>query len=191
MHIATDMGSSGPLSEAQESVRDWLPESLILGALMSAALAITHPEQYALARESLIRLSRAHPDLTTVLKIWPFSFNAVAVISNRSTPMHRDRGSGDETDYDEMVTVGGDDDVAIEFQGLGFKGRYRSGTIVCTSCNVHLHSVSDSPNQERVAFAAFVKRSVQLDNRLDRPCRLTLEHINTIHMQQIEAQKNN
>ena len=90
---------------------------------MSAALAITHPEQYAVTRECLVRLAEQHPDLEDILQIWPFAFNALAVVSNRSTPRHRDRHSGDEDDYDGMCTVGGDDQVVIEFPGLGFKGR--------------------------------------------------------------------
>lgn len=170
-------------------MREWLPGSLIFGALMSAALVITHPEQYALTRESLVRLARAHPDLKDILKIWPFAFNAVAVVSNRSTPIHRDRGSGEEKEYDEMVTIGGDPDVAIEFEGLGFRGRYRSGSMVCTSCNIHLHSVSESSVSERVAFAAFVKKSVQLENKLDLPRTPNVELINSIHMKQIQARR--
>lgn len=166
-----------------------MSNSLGFGALMSAALAITHPEQYALTRECLIRLAEEHPDLETVLRIWPFAFNALAVVSNRCTPMHRDRKSGDDRDYDGMVTVGGDDDVTIKFDGLGFWGRYRSGTMVWTSCHTQLHSVSESPIAERVAFAAFVKQSVQLDTELDRPRAPTLELVNSIHMQQIKSRR--
>ncbi|KZV59026.1 hypothetical protein PENSPDRAFT_560614, partial [Peniophora sp. CONT] len=136
----------------------WLHDALAFGALMSAALVITHPEQYALTRECLILLAKKNPALETILRVWPFAFNALAVVSNRCTPMHRDRGSGDDVDYDGMVTVGGDDDVTIKFDGLGFWGRYRSGTMVWTSCHMQLHSVSDSPIAERVAFAAFAKK---------------------------------
>lgn len=148
MHVAADLGGksgkSGSLTAAQRSTREWLRHSLVMGSLMSAALAITHPEQYALTRECLVRLAKEHPELEDVLEIWPFAFNAVAVVSNRSTGIHRDRYSGDDIEYDGMATVGGDDNVAIELKGLGFRGRYRSGTMVWTSCCTHLHSVSDS-----------------------------------------------
>lgn len=190
MHVAADLGGRGTkLTAAQRSAREWLQNSLVFGALMSAALAITHPEQYALTRECLIRLARDHPDLETVLKIWPFSFNAIAVVSNRSTGEHRDRNSGDAVEYDGMASVGGDDDVAIEFKGIGFKGRYRSGTVVWTSCHTHLHSVSDSPHAERVAFAAYSKNSVHLDSKLSLPRAPTIALTTSLIMQQIMSRR--
>lgn len=180
MHIATDLGGSGRVTAAHAAARAWLSEALVFGALMSAGLAITHPEQYALTRECLIRLSNDHPELTAVLKLWPFAFNALAVVSNRSTPMHRDRGSGEEEDLEGMASIGGDDQVVIQFQGLGFRGRYRSGTMVWASCYMHLHSVLESPDAERVSFAGYVKQSVHLEKKLDPPRAPTVELIKEI-----------
>lgn len=189
-HVAADLGSgSGKPTAAQQSARQWVKNSLVFGALMSAALAITHPEQYALTRECLVRQAEKHPDLETVLSIWPFAFNAVAVVSNRSTGEHRDRYSGDELTYDGMASVGGDDHVAIELKGIGFRGRYRSGTVVWTSCHTHLHSVSDSPDAERVAFAAYLKKSVQLDTGLSLPRPPTASLTRSLVVQEILARR--
>ena len=154
---------------------------------MSAALAMIHPEQYALSRECLIRLSQQHPELESMLKIWPFTFNALALVSNRATPIHRDRHSGDVDDFDGMCTIGGDRQVVIEYKGLGFRARYRSGTMAWTSCYTHLHSVSHSPDAERIAFAAYVKQSVQLDTGLDPPRAPTFSIMKEVLADQVKA----
>ncbi|VDC01775.1 unnamed protein product [Peniophora sp. CBMAI 1063] len=188
IHVTADLGRSGSSpAAAQASARSWLDNSLVFGALMSAALAITHPEQYALARECLVRLSRECPTLEDILEIWPFAFNALAIVSNRATPTHRDRNSGDVDDYDGMCTIGGDDRVVIEFPGLGLRARYQSGTMVWTSCYMHLHSVSESPDAERVAFAAYVKQSVHLETGLEAPRAPTLAVIQDSLVRQMRS----
>lgn len=175
------------LTEAQAQARQWLPQNAVMGALMSAALAIVHPEQYALTRECLIRLARKNPHFDSLLRIWPFAFTSVAAVSNRSAGGHRDRRSGEFRLIDLMATIGGDRDVLIEFEGLGFIGRYDSGSMVAMSCHTHLHSVSESPEAERLAFAAFMKPSVLLDMGLDFPRAPTLDSINALHMEEITA----
>ncbi|VDB85576.1 unnamed protein product [Peniophora sp. CBMAI 1063] len=190
--VAADLGKAGSpsaSSASQRTAQDWVSQSLVFGGLMSAALSMLHPEQYALSRECMIRLALQHPDLESMLKIWPFTFNALALVSNRATPIHRDRHSGDADYLDGMCTIGGDGRVAIEFKGLGFKARYRSGTMAWTSYYMHLHSVSHSPDAERIAFAAYVKQSVQLDTGLDPPRTPTLSGMKEALIEQIKAQK--
>ncbi|KZV60288.1 hypothetical protein PENSPDRAFT_555313, partial [Peniophora sp. CONT] len=142
---------------AQSEAREWLGRNILFGSLMSAALAITHPEQYALTRECLVLLAKRSAELQDTLRIWPFAFTSMAAISNRSTGKHRDRQSGKNKMYDVMGTIGGDRDVLLQFEGLGFTGRYDSGTLAVVPCHTHLHSVSASPDAERVAFAGFMK----------------------------------
>ena len=79
--------------------------------------------------------------------------------------------------------------MVIEFPGLGFRGRYRSGTMVWTSCYMHLHAVSESPDAERVAFAAYVKQSVHLMCKIDPPRAPSLDDVKAIMMQQILARR--
>lgn len=156
---------------------------------MSVALAIINPEQYALSRECLVRVSRKSPNIEALLKSWPFAFTSIAAVSNRSAGGHRDRKSGEFRLIDLMTTVGGDRDVVIEFEGLGFSGRYDSGSMAALSCHTHLHSVSESPEAERIAFAAFMKPTVLLDTGLDFPRPPTSELSNAVHMEQIARRR--
>ena len=85
---------------------------------MSALSALVSPEQYALAREGLVRLAQRSDTLREALEGWPFAFTSLAAVSNRSTGVHRDRKSGGNNFYDVMTTIGGDPDVVqIKFPG--------------------------------------------------------------------------
>ncbi|KZV59639.1 hypothetical protein PENSPDRAFT_694969 [Peniophora sp. CONT] len=186
--VAGDLGGSGAhFTHAQTQAREWVTSNVFYAALMSAALAITNPEQYALARECLILLAKRSTVLEDALRVWPFGFTSVAAVSNRSAGRHRDRRSGKNKIYDVMGTIGGDRDVLIQFKGLGFTGRYDSGSLVVVPCHTHLHSVSESPVAERVAFAGFMKPTVVLDTKLDLPRLPTSELVDAIHIQQITA----
>ena len=88
-----------------------------------------------------------------------------------------------------MVSIGGSNDTVIEMEGLGFRGRYTSGTLVWTSCHMHLHAVSESQDAERVGFAAYVTPSVQQNNKLGRPGPPIWQHVNEIHMSEIQTRQ--
>lgn len=185
IHVSSDLGGSATHPSArQRSAMAWLLRECQFAALVSAALGITHPEQYALSRECLVKLATKRPHLARALAAWPLAFNSLAVIANRCSPDHRDRRGGGKRYYDVMATIGGDADLVIDFKGLGFRGRYCSGAMVNVFGHVHLHSVSRS-TAERIAFAAFVNQSVPLVMGLSPPRYPTLDLINSIHSQQI------
>lgn len=125
---------------------------------MSVALVLIHPEQYALTRASLQKLSRME-HICDRIRQWAFGFNVLTVVVNRKSLLHRDKGSGGFEWLDELLTVGGDEDTVLELPGLGVRFRYCSGTIALFSGNTHLHGVSAS-RSERVCFAAYVRSSV-------------------------------
>ena len=190
IHVASDLGSSADkLTYASRDAREWLLRNAVLASLMAAFKACMFPEQYAIDRETLVRLAKRGATLETVLEKWPFAFTSVAAVSNRSAAEHRDRRSGANWSYDVMATVGGDCDVTIEFKGIGFTGRYDSGAMVITPCHTHMHSVSDSPEKERIAFAAYMKPAVLLDVGLDLPRLPSLSLIKSLHAQRIETGK--
>lgn len=158
---------------------------------MSISLALVNPEQYALSRETLVRLAQRGGALDEAVRTWPFAFTSLAAVGNRKTIIHRDRKSGRNNLYDVMTTIGGDPDVKIRMKGVGFTGSYRSGTIVVTSCHTHLHSVSNSPRNERLAFAAYMKPTVLLEMELDLPRLPTYDSIKKLHVQQVAARHTN
>ncbi|VDC00370.1 unnamed protein product [Peniophora sp. CBMAI 1063] len=185
VRIASDIGSSDHPSLAQAGARRWLQDNVKLAALMSVSVAIVNPEQYALSRETLVRLARKEVALRPACRTWPFAFTSLAAVGNRTTIIHRDRKSGKNNLYDVMTTIGGDPNVKIRLKGLGFTGDYKSGSIAVLSCHTHLHSVSKSPSAERLAFAAYMKPSVLLEMGLDLPRLPTYDSIRRLHVQQI------
>ncbi|KAI0281503.1 hypothetical protein BC826DRAFT_1141459 [Russula brevipes] len=76
-----------------DNCQRWVRSSQDIAAIMSAVLSVVQPELYRLNRECLVRLSQRE-GLRTFISAWGFAFNAVSVISNRSSPAHRDRKSG-------------------------------------------------------------------------------------------------
>ena len=73
-------------------------------ALLSAILRVMHPALYDSGRQTLTKLSR-QANLDFGLRHWSSVFNAVTVLSNRSTPFHWDNYSQAQW-YDMLVTVG-------------------------------------------------------------------------------------
>jgi hypothetical protein len=126
---------------------------------MSAVLSVTQPELYALNRESLLRLSERGPELKEHVAAWGFAFNAVTVISNRSSPNHRDQKSGRPEYSDVLLSLGGDSETVLELVTLGIRCRYSSGSVAVFSGNVILHAVSESVN-DRVCIAGYTRPAV-------------------------------
>ena len=119
---------------------------------------LTHPEQYAVTRGSLEKLSRID-HICDRIREWAFGFNVVTVVANRESLTHRDKRSGGFEYFDQLLTVGGDAETVLELPGLGVRFQYTSGSIVMFSGNTHLHGVSYS-QRERVCFASYARQSV-------------------------------
>lgn len=125
---------------------------------MSAVLSVTQPALYALNRECLLQLSE-RPELKDHLAVWGFVFNAVSVVSNRSSPTHRDQKSGHPEYSDILVSLGGDAKTVLDLVSLGIRCKYSSGSAAVFSGNVILHGVSDSVN-DRVCIAGYTRPAV-------------------------------
>ena len=84
---------------------DWLDAILESNAIMSAILTVIHPNLYDAGWQTTKHL-RDTPEIGSqdVLSRWVSVFSSVAVISNRSTPPHRD-GSSRYHWYDILVTL--------------------------------------------------------------------------------------
>ncbi|VDB91630.1 unnamed protein product [Peniophora sp. CBMAI 1063] len=170
IHVSADLapppGRRGP-SAGQLGFQKFFAENLETGLLVSTALVLTHPEQYALTRASLERLSTIDHISERLLE-WSFSFNVVTVIANRQAPFHRDRSSGGSEWMEVLLTVGGDAETVLELPGIGARFQYRSGTMALFAGYTHLHGVSESC-AERVCIASYARPSVQRLFRLHNP----------------------
>ena len=138
---------------------DWLDAISESNAIMSAILAVIHPNLYDAGWQTTKRL-RDTPEIGSqdVLSRWASVFSGVAVISNRSTPPHRD-GSSRYHWYDILVTLGRYRDCNLELPGLGISLEYGPGTVVGISGKTLEHAVP-SFSGDRVCYAYFMRNNV-------------------------------
>lgn len=142
----------------------WLNEMADTISLLTGVLKIIHPELYLNGLDTLTRLySLSHnmPDsenIASVLSQWSSAFNAISVISNRTTPIHRDTKSRAQW-YDLLLTIGPYSSSWIELPGLGLRFSYDSGTVVCFPGRILAHGVPDCDG-ERVCYAFYMREAL-------------------------------
>lgn len=141
---------------------EWLDGISHSNMILSAILAVIHPELYDAGREAFIHLKNdagfQGEDVHGVLNRWTSAFSGVAVISNRITPLHRD-GSSRKNWYDLLATLGSYRKCKLELPGLGVSLDYRPGTVVGLSGMVVQHSVRECEG-ERLCYAYFMRDNV-------------------------------
>ena len=138
---------------------DWLDAISESNAILSAILAVIHPTLYDAGWETIKRL-RGTPKIAPedVFRRWGSVFSGVSIISNRSTPPHRD-GHSRKNWYDMLVTLGRYQNCKLELPGLGISLEYGPGTVVGISGAVIEHAVP-SFEGDRVCYAYFMRNDV-------------------------------
>lgn len=139
---------------------DWLDSISESNAILSAILAVIHPKLYDAGWQTVKQL-RGTPEIDpqgVVLNRWASVFSGVAVISNRTTPPHRD-GSSRRHWYDILVTLGRYRNCNLELPGLGTSLEYGPGTVAGILGNVLEHAVP-SFEGDRVCYAYFMRNNV-------------------------------
>jgi hypothetical protein len=138
---------------------EWLDCMLESNAILSAILAVIHPDLYNSGRETFNHLrNAAEIQPQQVLRRWTSVFNGVAVIRNRKTPLHRDGKSRFQW-YDLLVTLGQYVNCHLELPGLGVSLEYGPGTVVGLSGMLLAHEVP-SFEGDRVCYAYFMRNKV-------------------------------
>ena len=112
-------GGAGVPKSIPGTCQRWVQGIGEIAAIMSAVLSVVQPDLYRLNRESLVRLSRRDDGLREFIALWAFAFNAVSIISNQSSPAHRDRRSRSKECLDVLVSLGGDSGTVLELYSLG------------------------------------------------------------------------
>lgn len=163
-----DLATIGkPPTHAQRLLQAWVKAMAECALILSAILAVTHPEQFEANLRSLEELCQ-RPELFDIASQWAFAFNAVSVISNRCTPEHRDLCSGGRNYYDLLLSIGGCARTVLELLGLGLRLRYDSGTVALFSGHVHLHTASNS-QKERFCIACYSRKEVHHEFGISLP----------------------
>jgi len=148
----------------------WLEKSKDTLALVGGILSVIQPELYTLGVQALKRL-RDNPSyckdqdhLIEVLKRWYAPFSGIAIISNRSTPLHRDTGGRPQW-LDFLIAVGEYEHGRFEVPGLGLRFKYNAGMAIAFSGKIFQHGANCVGNR---ACIAFYMRDLVLD-RLGLP----------------------
>jgi hypothetical protein len=138
---------------------EWLDCLSDSNTILSAILAVMHPDLYERGRETFKRF-RGTPGIKRqdVLSRWTSVFNGVSVISNRTTPAHRDGSSLPEW-YDLLVTVGNYENCHMELPGIGVSLEYGPGTMLGFSGMTLEHEVT-SFKGDRVCYAYFMRDTI-------------------------------
>lgn len=171
-------------TKAQALLQNWVIAMSDSALVLSAILAVVHPEQFELTLKSLEALCKDE-SFADIAEQWAFAFNAVSVISNRETPEHRDRGSGGHGIFDLLLSIGGCSRTVLELPGIGLRLIYDSGTIVLFSGHVHLHSVSAS-ERERMAIACYARKAIYHKFGLSLPSSMTSRKLLSANYSYIE-----
>lgn len=92
-----------------------------------------------------------------MLEQWAAPFNAMSIISNRESPIHRDPGSRPAWS-DLLLALGEYQDGRLELPGLGLLYRYNPGTIVGFSGCAFAHGAKC--DGDRACIAWYMKDNV-------------------------------
>ncbi|KAF8422291.1 hypothetical protein L210DRAFT_3423551, partial [Boletus edulis BED1] len=119
-------------SRTDQSARGWIEANTDQLAILSAAMAIMHPDMYVTGREALVQLGKwaaeeGQTDMLDVLKIWPTVFSVGSIVANRASRLHWDL-NGRPQWFDFLVTCGAYDNLDLVLPCLGLRLRYNPGT---------------------------------------------------------------
>ncbi|KAI0070516.1 hypothetical protein K474DRAFT_1631723 [Panus rudis PR-1116 ss-1] len=128
------------------------------GAIISGILRIIHPEQYRMAYEMRSELLR-QDHVASTLRRWPYIFSALSLISNRETPLHRDR-SGRHEWYDILISVGNYARAEFQLSSLGFRTDNTPGTLLAFSGSAIRHGAGEADG-DRACYALYMRAEMQ------------------------------
>ena len=145
-------------------MRDWLQEVVLFSALTGGLLRVMHPELYTAGIQALGLLAAAPEhvkegdDVLAILEVWSSPFSSYSIISNRTTPVHRDNTSRPAW-YDMLVTLGTYEDGIFGLPGVGLSFRYGPGSVVALCGKLLKHEVPEVKG-DRVCFAFYMRDKV-------------------------------
>ena len=142
---------------------DFLADVAESTAILGGVVSVIHPDLYEAGMIAL-RWLWNNPDLVDsplllkeVLGLWSVLFSGVSIISNRSTPLHRDCNSRKEW-MDLLVTLGKYQRGIMTLPGLGVELLYNPGTVVGIAGRVLQHGVEC--DGERACLAYYMRDKV-------------------------------
>lgn len=136
---------------------EWLEKCSLPFALVGGILSVVQPELFDSGQEAFRRLA-ADPNtcddpqrLKEILATWYAPFSALAVISNRSTPLHRDVGGRPEW-LDLMLALGNYDNGRFAVPAFGYTFKYNPGTLIALSGKIFRHGAECPGDRACIVF---------------------------------------
>lgn len=126
---------------------------------MNELLELTHPQLFDAATKVMSQL-RSYPNTQDIARKWTSVFSGIAVIVNRATPAHTDRGGRPQW-YDCLTSLGTFSSATLDLPELGLSLLYRPGTVVNICGNVLQHQVKGEWGAgDRVCYARFMRKAI-------------------------------
>ncbi|KAK7677485.1 hypothetical protein QCA50_003723 [Cerrena zonata] len=126
-------------------------------AVVSGILAITHPQQYEMAKEMKDSMITSG-NCAEALGRWPTVFTAISVITNRESPFHRDLHESWKW-FDFLLSFGPYKHAPLYLANLGIRVNNPPGTICIFGGRALWHGVRRvSP---RVTLALYMRKNIQ------------------------------
>jgi len=145
---------------------------------MGAFLAIVHPPLYQAGREVFHRLI-ADPSIIKegdaaleVLQYWTSPFSGYGLISNCTTPLHRDNNS-QGCWYDCLTTIGPYSGSRLCLDNLGVQLQYESGTMVALLGKLLRHGTTEASGS-RICVAQYMRDNVVERLGIESPGWMTM-----------------
>ena len=146
---------SGSLTtENRESGAEFLEKVYAPNAIISAILAIIHPQQFRYGMALNDQLADQEP-FKEVMAKWSSCFTGMQVINNRIIGPHRDTG-GPYSSLDVIATVGDFKGGHIHLTNSPYDFRQSPGSVLALASRVFEHEVMPYEGN-RISFAWFVK----------------------------------
>lgn len=143
-------------------------------AIVTGMLRIMHPDEYRAGCDAMAQLLAKQADLRAIINRWGTPFSAVTILSNRSTPAHRDVRSLMEY-LDILTSVGTFTEALMELDGIGIQLRITPGTVVGLCGWVLRHAVKPCGG-DRIFYGWYMRSAVHASQNV-RPASWVTQEV--------------
>jgi hypothetical protein len=127
---------------------------------LNLTLSLINPDLFQSGLEMLRRL-RCLEDTKDIAQQWQSVHTGIAIICNRTTPLHKDKKGRPEwfdilLNYSESVNP-----PSLVIDDIGLHLQYSSGTVVGFCGNILTHGVESLETSNRICYAHFMREAVR------------------------------
>jgi len=145
---------------------EWLELSKEVEIFLNLTLSLINPDQFQSGLQ-MLQMLRESEKTKEIAHRWQSVYTGIAVISNRTTPSHRDSKGRPEW-FDTLVSYSDPSGrPQLSLHDLGLDLDYPTGTVVGFCGSVFRHEVKSWGDGERVCYGHFMRETVR--KRLDVP----------------------